>query len=102
MKKLINAKSEACKKWRRGLITRAENNAIKNRINAQVNHAKTKYYSESLQVYRIIYYTSLYLAAGGLVVGGRVIGLLHCSGVAGSGLGQAVCYQCVTVISGYS
>ena len=41
-------------------------------------------------------------AAGGSVVGGRVIGLLHCSGVAGSGLGQAVCYQCVTVISGYS
>ena len=35
-----------------GLITRAENNVIKNRINAQVNYAKTKYYSDSLEAYR--------------------------------------------------
>lgn len=52
IKRLINAKSEACKKRRMGIITRAENNVIKNRINSQVKYAKNKYYSDSFQIYR--------------------------------------------------
>ena len=35
-----------------GLITRAENNTIKNRINSLVKSAKNKYYADSFQAYR--------------------------------------------------
>ena len=52
IKRLINVKSETCKKWRMGLINKAENNSIKNRINSQVKWTKTKYYTDSLQVHR--------------------------------------------------
>ena len=52
VKKLIDKKSESFKKFRNGLITRAENNRLKNHINAQVNKAKNKYYTETFYTYR--------------------------------------------------
>ena len=52
VKQLINLKSEYCKKFRKGEISRAENNRLKNRINFQVNAAKNKYYKNAFTVYR--------------------------------------------------
>ena len=52
IKLLINNKSESFKKFRNGLITRAENNRFKNQINAKINKAKNKYYIDALTAFR--------------------------------------------------
>ena len=52
VKQLINLKSDYCKKWRNGEISRAENNKLKNKINFRVNSAKNEYYKNAFTVYR--------------------------------------------------
>ena len=44
VKRLINLKSESFRNYRRGLITKEENNRLKNHVNSQVNKAKHEYY----------------------------------------------------------
>ena len=52
VKLLINKKSEACKKKRNGLISKEENNRIKNQVNHAVNKAKHNYFVNSLNAYQ--------------------------------------------------
>ena len=49
---MINKKAETCRKFRNGLITRAENNQVKNQINRQVNKAKNKYFIDQFNAYK--------------------------------------------------
>ena len=52
IKRLINIKSESFRKLKHGLITKEENNTIKNLINAKVNKAKDKYYRTAFDIYK--------------------------------------------------
>ena len=52
VKKLINKKSETYKKYRLGLISREENNRIKNEMSSKINKAKHEFYKNSFEVYR--------------------------------------------------
>ena len=52
IKRLINIKSESFRKLKHGLITKEENNSIKNLINAKVNKAKDKYYRTAFDIYK--------------------------------------------------
>ena len=49
VKKLINKKSEAFKKYRNGEITKEENNRIKNTLGSQINKAKYDYYLKAFE-----------------------------------------------------
>ena len=49
VKKLINKKSEAFKKFRNGEISKEENNRIKNTIGSQINKAKYEYYQKAFE-----------------------------------------------------
>lgn len=52
IKQLINKKSEAFKKLRLGLISKEENNRIKNEISSKINKAKHEYYKNSFELFR--------------------------------------------------
>ena len=52
VKKLINKKSEAFKKFRLGLISRDENNRIKNEMSSKINKAKYEFYKNSFDVFK--------------------------------------------------
>ena len=52
VKKLINKKSEAYKKYRQGLLTREENNRIKNEVSSKINKAKHEYYKNSFELFK--------------------------------------------------
>ena len=52
VKQLINKKSEYFSKFRRGIISKEENNRLKNQINAQINKAKNKYYQFLLEKFK--------------------------------------------------
>ena len=49
VKKLINKKSEAFKKYRLGLISKEENNRIKNEMSSKINKAKHEFYKNSFE-----------------------------------------------------
>ena len=52
VKKLINKKSEAYKKYRQGLISKEENNRIKNEISSKINKAKHEFYKDSFELFK--------------------------------------------------
>ena len=52
VKKLINKKSEAYKKYRQGLLTREENNRIKNEVSSKINKSKHEYYKNSFELFK--------------------------------------------------
>ena len=52
IKRLINEKSETFKKYRRGEITREDNNIRKNYLNKKINKAKNNFYSNAFELYR--------------------------------------------------
>ena len=52
VKKLINKKSEAFKKYRLGLISKEENNRIKNEMSSKINKAKHEFYKNSFELFK--------------------------------------------------
>ena len=52
VKNLINKKSEAFKKYRLGVISREENNRIKNEMSSKINKAKHEYHKNSFELFK--------------------------------------------------
>ena len=52
VKRLINKKSDAYKKFRLGLISKEENNRIKNELGYKINKAKHDFYKNSFELFR--------------------------------------------------
>ena len=52
VKKLINKKSDAYKKYRLGIISKEENNRIKNEMGAKINKAKHEFYKNSFDSFK--------------------------------------------------
>ena len=52
VKRIINEKSEIFKQFRRGVITRAENNRRKNALNKKINKAKNEFYFNAFERFK--------------------------------------------------
>ena len=52
VKRLINEKSDLFKKFRRGVITREENNTKKNQLNKQINKAKNQFFLNAFELFK--------------------------------------------------
>ena len=52
IKRLINTKSDSYKKFRRGEITRDQNNRIKNELNSKIKKAKNDFYMNSFELHK--------------------------------------------------